>query len=175
MPDREIVICIILLVLGLTLLPLSIRWYIRSKKKLQTDRLAQMLDGSRKAYLLTLYLDGIDAFKRNIMVMLELLPNELIIKEHPGIIQKESDKSASLPYSRIVGVDFVQAERYGDVGIFRNIRLDNATLLVIKYHTPEGELKELFFRKTLPNNDYNLFIDSLKARIPIQHPKHTEL
>jgi len=169
MPDKEVLLYVGLLLLCLVSLPFSFRWYIRSKKK------NKMQQWARKAYLLTTYLDGIDAFRHNIMAMLELLPDELSIKEHPGITPKETDKSASLPYSRIIGVDFVQAERYGDVGIFRNIRLENATLLVIMYHTPEGELKELLFRKDLSNNDYNLFMDSLKARIPIQHPKHTEL
>jgi len=170
MPIEYILITVGLVLLCFMSFPFFNRLYKRDQEK-HSERVIPI----RKTSLLSTYLDGIDAFRRNIRVKLELLPYELSIKEHPGINRVEADKSASLPYSRIIGVDFVQAKRYGDVGIFRNILLENEPILIIKYLTSEGETKELLFKKILSAKECNLFMNSLKVRIPIQHPKHTEL
>jgi len=170
MPIEYILITIGLVLLCFMSFPFFNRLYKRDQEK-HSERVVPI----RKTSLLATYLDGIDAFRRNIRVKLELLPHEISIKEHPGINRVEADKSASLPYSRINSVDFVQVKRYGDVGIFRNILLENEPILIIKYLTPESEPKELLFKKILSTREMILFMENFKARIPIQHPQHTEL
>ena len=129
------------------------------------------------AYLLAIYLDGIDTFIRGTKATLEFLPKELGIAEYSPTSLAQTGKKATLSYSRIIGVEMVRAGRYGDVGIFRNIRLETNNCLVIKYYNAEGAIKELGFQTdiSIAIGEYHSFINSLRIRIPSPSPKQTEL
>ena|GEM_PF-5060930 len=137
-------------------------------------KLYEMREGKKTAHLIAEYMDGLPAFKNNISVELKLLPDELWMQEYHSSVRLDIPKTASLPYLRILEVTCAGGERHESMGSRRCTIQDVQQKLTIRYSSVEGEEKLLLFRLSFLSN-HDLFVESLKERIPMQYPTHTQL
>ncbi len=150
-----------IVIIGLTLFPFAILNAKRQIQQMRENKLKAFIDNKKTLnFILPSGIEGVDDFKHNVNVQVELLANE--IKFHELGFGKHSDnhKSVSLLYSQIIDADIAVVRERGYKYSEQLI-----TYCTITYLNKYGDKKEIRFKSYPFFGNFNLFMDALKSQI----------